>query len=74
MPRFLFSFIALLTVAGVASGCGSTIRGVGKDVGRVGRGVKMIFVSEEGSPPAEDKKPSFADFFKTDKNEQAPSR
>jgi len=27
------------------SGCGETIHGVGKDVSRVGRGVKTIFVS-----------------------------
>lgn len=27
------------------AGCGETIRGAGKDVSRVGRGVKTIFVS-----------------------------
>lgn len=30
----------------VLSGCGETIRGVGKDAKRVGRGVYTIFISD----------------------------
>lgn len=62
-------WIFIFAVSWLASGCGSTIRGVGKDVGRVGRGIKMIFISEEDAPPAKEKKPSFADFFRTDKSD-----
>lgn len=40
--RWLAAVAALL----ILSGCGETVRGVGKDVSRVGRGVKTIFVSE----------------------------
>ena len=50
------------------AGCGSTVRGVGKDIHRVGRGIKMVFISEEDEPSPKEKKPSFADFFRTDKN------
>lgn len=34
--------IFILTL--VFSGCGETIRGVGRDISRIGRGVKTIFV------------------------------
>jgi len=64
LSRSLLFFLAVFVV----SGCGSTIRGVGKDVSRVGRGVKMIFISEEDTPPAKEQKPSFADFLKADKS------
>ena len=36
---------ACLFLAVFISGCGETVHGVGKDVSRVGRGVKTIFVS-----------------------------
>lgn len=70
-PRF---FAALMITFFFVSGCGSTVRGVGKDISRVGRGVKMIFISEEDEPAPEETKPSFADFFKTDKNAQEQRR
>ena len=31
----------------VLSGCGETVSGIGKDINRVGRGVKTIFIREE---------------------------
>jgi len=49
-------FLALL------AGCGSTVRGVKKDVTRVGKGIKTIFVSEDAE--AEKKKSSFWDWLK----------
>ena len=38
----VFMFIVLLQL----SGCGETLHGVGKDWGRMGRGVKTIFVRD----------------------------
>ncbi|MBL7070610.1 MAG: hypothetical protein ISS26_00350 [Candidatus Omnitrophica bacterium] len=38
----VFLMIMLLQL----SGCGETLRGVGKDWGRVGKGVKTIFVRD----------------------------
>ena len=38
-------FCALVLLLTFLSGCGETVRGVGKDVSRVGRGVRTIFVS-----------------------------
>jgi len=38
---------ALLCFVLAASGCGSTFRGAGKDIGRMGKGVKTFFVSDE---------------------------
>jgi len=67
MPLYPRFFTALM-IALFFAGCGSTVRGVGKDISRVGRGVKMIFISEENEPAPEETKPSFADFFKTDKS------
>jgi len=55
-----------LFVLFLAGGCGSTIRGIGKDVSRVGHGIKMIFVSEESEGQKKTAKPSFSDFFKSD--------
>ncbi len=38
--------VCLLLVVVCLQGCGETLRGIGKDVHRMGRGVKMIFVSD----------------------------
>lgn len=43
--RHFAKFGALLLLGVLLTGCGETIRGAGKDVTRVGRGVKTIFVS-----------------------------
>jgi predicted small secreted protein len=44
------ALLSLLLVAFGLSllGCGETVSGIGKDACRVGRGVKMIFIREEG--------------------------
>jgi len=44
MRKINFLFLALACVI-MLSGCGETIRGVGRDVQRIGYGVKTIFVS-----------------------------
>ncbi|MBN1687486.1 MAG: hypothetical protein JW893_00115 [Candidatus Omnitrophica bacterium] len=36
----LFAFLIELT------GCGETVRGMGRDLARVGRGIKTIFISD----------------------------
>ncbi len=45
MHRHGIKFVALFLFLILISGCGETIHGVGKDVSRVGRGVRTIFVS-----------------------------
>ena len=35
-----------LVVTLLLQGCGETFRGIGKDIGRIGRGVKTVFVSD----------------------------
>ncbi|HNV86767.1 MAG TPA: hypothetical protein PKL97_07385 [Candidatus Omnitrophota bacterium] len=45
-------------------GCGSTVRGVGKDFSRVGRGIKTIFVSDEAEQEKAKQPASFWDYFK----------
>ena len=37
--------VAFLICSALLIGCGETVRGVGKDVNRIGYGVKTIFVS-----------------------------
>jgi len=36
----------LFIYCGMLAGCGETIGGVGKDVSRMGKGIKTIFISE----------------------------
>ena len=43
--KFLASAAILALLCAGLSGCGETFRGVGKDVSRIGYGVKTIFVS-----------------------------
>lgn len=45
MHQRIAKLSAWLLLVLFVSGCGETIHGVGKDVSRVGRGVKTIFVS-----------------------------
>lgn len=40
------SFLWALLAVFVLSGCGETVRGMGRDLSRVGRGVKTIFISD----------------------------
>lgn len=46
MKNKLAIILVLVTVSAILSGCGETMRGLGKDFHRVGRGVKTIFVSD----------------------------
>ncbi|MBI3313038.1 MAG: entericidin [Candidatus Omnitrophica bacterium] len=39
----ILAVLALSIVAGLV-GCGETLRGIGRDASRVGRGIKTIFV------------------------------
>lgn len=60
-------------IAFLSCGCGSTIRGMNEDVHRVGRGVKMIFVSEKTEEQkaklsSEAGKPALSDFFVFDQD------
>ena len=45
--NMFFLSLALLT-AMLLTGCGETLNGMGKDVKRVGKGVKTIFVRDAG--------------------------
>ena len=45
MKKMYFISLLLLIIL-ILQGCGETVRGVGRDVSRVGRGVKTIFVSD----------------------------
>lgn len=38
--------LVVLFIAIFAAGCGETVRGLGRDASRVGRGVKTIFISD----------------------------
>ena len=40
------TFILLLAIIVILQGCGETIRGIGRDTTRMGRGVKTIFISD----------------------------
>ena len=42
MKKRILALLALITFF---SGCGETVRGVGRDASRIGYGVKTIFVS-----------------------------
>ena len=37
---------ALMALAMLASGCGETISGIGKDAKRIGKGVKTVFIRD----------------------------
>ncbi len=48
MKSGIMNYLLLLAVLTAAlSGCGETFRGAGKDVSRIGYGVKTIFVSQQ---------------------------
>lgn len=38
--------LALAVIVFLTIGCGETLRGAGRDVSRIGRGVKTIFISD----------------------------
>lgn len=38
--------ILIMLLVLLLQGCGETIRGMGRDVNRVGKGIKTIFISE----------------------------
>jgi predicted small secreted protein len=42
----LTAFIVAVSFCLISTGCGETISGAGKDISRMGRGVKTIFVKE----------------------------
>ncbi len=44
MRKFKLLLLAL-TVILFLSACGETLRGAGKDIHRIGKGIRMIFVS-----------------------------
>ena len=45
MKQFVYLCLFLSVIVFV-SGCGETIRGMGRDLTRVGRGIKTVFVSD----------------------------
>ena len=41
--------LLILAIIGMyLAGCGETVSGIGKDAGRIGKGVKTVFIREEG--------------------------
>ena len=42
--KYVLSVLLLAFISVATIGCGSTVNGIGKDVKRVGRGIKTIFV------------------------------
>lgn len=44
----IFLLLLLLVIVTYLSGCGETVSGIGKDAGRIGKGVKTIFIRGEG--------------------------
>ena len=47
MKKVMF-FLLLAVVGTYLSGCGETVSGIGKDANRIGKGVKTVFIREEG--------------------------
>lgn len=47
MKKYALVIVVVLLSSLVMAGCGETISGVGKDAGRIGKGVKTIFVRGE---------------------------
>ena len=47
MKKHLFVMVLILLSSLVIAGCGETISGISKDAGRIGKGVKTIFVRGE---------------------------
>lgn len=44
--RRAMAFIIFISFCAALAGCGETISGVGKDAGRIGKGVKTIFIKD----------------------------
>ena len=44
--KTISTLCGILLLIVILAGCGETIRGIGQDVNRMGRGIKTIFVSE----------------------------
>ena len=44
--HFFISWAMLIVAIISFTGCGETIRGIGRDAGRIGHGVKTIFISD----------------------------
>ncbi|MBL7069296.1 MAG: hypothetical protein ISS34_05515 [Candidatus Omnitrophica bacterium] len=40
------AFLVLIIICVVSIGCGETVSGVGKDAGRIGKGVRTIFIRD----------------------------
>ncbi len=40
--------LSLIVIGAYLSGCGETFSGIGKDASRIGKGVKTVFIREEG--------------------------
>ena len=47
MKRYIALVLALVFVSLIVTACGETFNGAGKDIKRVGKGVKTIFVRDE---------------------------
>lgn len=46
MKKLVLLFLLIIVSAGLA-GCGETISGIGKDAGRMGRGVNTFFFRQQ---------------------------
>ncbi len=46
MKRCVALILFLIFISVAISGCGETVSGIGKDAGRIGKGVKTIFIRD----------------------------
>jgi len=46
MKKIVILVLVLISVSLIVTGCGETLNGISKDVQRVGKGVKTIFVRD----------------------------
>jgi len=48
MKKYVALVLILIFVSVMLSGCGETVNGLGKDASRIGKGIKTIFVRDDG--------------------------
>jgi predicted small secreted protein len=47
MVKKIFLALVLISFCVASTGCGETISGIGKDVSRMGKGIKTVFIAED---------------------------
>ena len=46
MKKYIALTLVLILASLAITGCGETVSGVGKDINRIGRGVKTVFIRD----------------------------